>query len=135
MAKPSVNGCLPETVAAASEVPANPQDEQQDAASALSPEIAKKLARPGEVERASKEMRYEVREASTDRCVVHVGDARGGGGRHPVRDAARAGFFPPCCVGKPGKLYNALNNMVPTNQRDREREMARLTCLFRQGVG
>eukprot|EP00903_Cladosiphon_okamuranus_P018777 g17274.t1 len=57
MVKPSVNGRQSANVAAASEVLGDPQDEQQDAAFSLSPEIVKKLARPGEVERASKEMR------------------------------------------------------------------------------
>lgn len=54
MAKPSVNGRPSETIAAVSEVPADQQEGQDDT---LSPEIVKKLSRPGEVERASKEMR------------------------------------------------------------------------------
>lgn len=55
MAKPSVNGRPSETAAAVSELPADPQEEQQD--QTLSPEIVKKLSRPGEIERASKEIR------------------------------------------------------------------------------
>lgn len=55
MAKPSINGRPAETVAPVREVPADTHEEQQDPT--LSPEIAKKLSRPGEVERASREMR------------------------------------------------------------------------------
>ena len=52
MAKPSVNG-------RPSEVAADPQEDEQgqDQYQTLPPEIVKKLSRPGEVERATKEMR------------------------------------------------------------------------------
>lgn len=56
MAKASSNGRPFESVAPTSEVPSEEQERQgQD--QTLSPERVKKFSRPGEVERASKEMR------------------------------------------------------------------------------
>lgn len=54
MAKDSINRRPSEPVAATSDVPAEVQKLQDHT---LSPEIVKKFSRPGEVERASKEMR------------------------------------------------------------------------------
>lgn len=56
MAKASINGRPSESIAATSEVPAG-EEKRQGQDYTLSPEMVTKFSRPGEVERASKEMR------------------------------------------------------------------------------